>query len=270
MCTCTSTARSSRRSRRQTPDPTSAPPCRTAANHGFRASVGGLQRRLASGVCLRHQRPGDAGDQLARRLSERSGRPSARVPSVPWTRCRWQGGPLHVIGWAADPDTTVPIDVHVYLDGSFVSAATANGTRLDVGSALPGLGGLHGYDVVLPMPPVGHARVVRVRDQCLGHRGWKSLAGVSEGVDLVMTSQSRSLRALLATLVALVTVVTSATRVDAAAARSLRRAVLDGPAGDGRRQHDVDVGRHLQARVAGGLVASGDLLVPGRSYRDDA
>jgi hypothetical protein len=65
------------------------------------------------------------------------------------------GDTLHLFGWGADPETTNPIDVHTYVDGSFVNATTAAGDRPDVGKALPGLGNQHGFDAVLPMPTVG-------------------------------------------------------------------------------------------------------------------
>jgi hypothetical protein len=65
------------------------------------------------------------------------------------------GSSLHLLGWAADPDTPAPIVVHVYLDGSFVTAAPADGQRADVAAALPGLGAQHGYDVAVAMPVIG-------------------------------------------------------------------------------------------------------------------
>jgi hypothetical protein len=64
-------------------------------------------------------------------------------------------GQLHVIGWAADPETTAPIDVHVYVDGAFVVVAPAIGPRPDVALALPELGGAHGFDAAMPMPATG-------------------------------------------------------------------------------------------------------------------
>ena len=54
-----------------------------------------------------------------------------------------------VNGWAIDPDTNDPIAVHVYLDGAYAAAVSANQSRPDVGSAVPGYGDLHGYRTVL-------------------------------------------------------------------------------------------------------------------------
>jgi hypothetical protein len=58
-----------------------------------------------------------------------------------------------VRGWAIDPNTTAPIDVHVYLDGARVAILTANGLRADAGAANPGFGDNHGYSVQIPLTP---------------------------------------------------------------------------------------------------------------------
>jgi hypothetical protein len=57
---------------------------------------------------------------------------------------------VRVRGWAIDPDTASSIPVHVYVDGRFDRATTANASRPDVGAAFDGWGDAHGYDVVLP------------------------------------------------------------------------------------------------------------------------
>lgn len=64
-----------------------------------------------------------------------------------------QRGPsqVRVQGWAIDPDSTSPINVHVYVDGVWAGQATASVDRPDVGSAYPGFGSGHGYDVTLPI-----------------------------------------------------------------------------------------------------------------------
>ena len=51
---------------------------------------------------------------------------------------------MRLRGWAIDPDTTSPIDVHVYSDGAFVRAATAN---LAAGTEI------HGFDPI-PRPRI--------------------------------------------------------------------------------------------------------------------
>ncbi len=55
------------------------------------------------------------------------------------------GGKINVGGWAIDPDATGPIDVHVYVNGAFKGALTANSSRTDIGAAFPGYGADHGF-----------------------------------------------------------------------------------------------------------------------------
>lgn len=68
-------------------------------------------------------------------------------------------GQLRVAGWALDPDTTGPIDVHIYVDGRLASAGPAQTTRTDIGRAYPLHGADHGYDVTLDGLPGGVRRV---------------------------------------------------------------------------------------------------------------
>jgi hypothetical protein len=67
------------------------------------------------------------------------------------------GGVLHVQGWARDPDTTEPIQVHVYADGQLVAVGDASGSRPDVQAAKAGTdkpaGANHGFDVMVPVTP---------------------------------------------------------------------------------------------------------------------
>lgn len=67
------------------------------------------------------------------------------------------GGGIYVAGWALDPDTTNPIGVHVYVDGTGI-AWTANGSRPDVGRAY-GLGDLHGFSGTTPAAAPGPHQV---------------------------------------------------------------------------------------------------------------
>lgn len=57
---------------------------------------------------------------------------------------------VRLTGWALDPDTTDPISVDLYVDGSFLRRVTANASRPDVGAVFPGLGNNHGIDVTVP------------------------------------------------------------------------------------------------------------------------
>ncbi|GBE57240.1 hypothetical protein BMS3Abin01_00152 [bacterium BMS3Abin01] len=54
-------------------------------------------------------------------------------------------GRLDVGGWAIDPDTTDPIEVHIYVNGRWGGAFTAGGSRTDVGAVYPGYGDNHGF-----------------------------------------------------------------------------------------------------------------------------
>jgi hypothetical protein len=59
-------------------------------------------------------------------------------------------GGLRVAGWAADPDTASPIDVHVYVNGAGFVLGRADAGRPDVGLVHPSYGPGHGYDAVIP------------------------------------------------------------------------------------------------------------------------
>jgi hypothetical protein len=56
-------------------------------------------------------------------------------------------GRARIMGWALDPDTTAPIDVHVYVDGTLTAITTASLDRPDVGAAFPGMGNAHGFAI---------------------------------------------------------------------------------------------------------------------------
>ena len=55
------------------------------------------------------------------------------------------GAGVTVGGWALDRDTTSPITVHLYADGVFVEAITANTSRPDIAAHFPGYGADHGF-----------------------------------------------------------------------------------------------------------------------------
>jgi hypothetical protein len=65
------------------------------------------------------------------------------------------GGPgnVRVAGWAIDPETAAPIGVHVYVDGAFAGAATAAGSRPDVGAVHRPYGPVHGFDLTVRARP---------------------------------------------------------------------------------------------------------------------
>ena len=71
--------------------------------------------------------------------------PAARNPIGNLDAVRTTPEGIRVAGWALDPDTTGPLDIHLYVDGRFHSTATTNRTRYDVWRAHPAWGATRGY-----------------------------------------------------------------------------------------------------------------------------
>ena len=67
-----------------------------------------------------------------------------------------EAGGVRLQGWVIDPDSTGPVSVHVYVDGGWGGAYTADVDRPDVGTAYPWAGPTHGFDVTVPLPTGGH------------------------------------------------------------------------------------------------------------------
>jgi hypothetical protein len=66
---------------------------------------------------------------------------------------RATSGTVRLAGWTMDPDTPLALDVHVYVNGAFVVALPAAGSRPDVGAAYPQLGPNHGFDLTVAAGP---------------------------------------------------------------------------------------------------------------------
>ena len=62
----------------------------------------------------------------------------------------------HLQGWVADPDTSAPVDVHVYVDGNWAAATTASISRPDVVGALPLVGIRRGFALDVGMTSGTH------------------------------------------------------------------------------------------------------------------
>ena len=62
---------------------------------------------------------------------------------------------VNVAGWVIDPDTSDPVQVHVYVDGAAM-ALVADGSRPDVAAAFPGYGPSHGYAASFGASPGAH------------------------------------------------------------------------------------------------------------------
>lgn len=65
-------------------------------------------------------------------------------------------GGIKVAGWAIDPDTASPIDVHVYVDGTFGGVIQAKNKRSELASLFASWGGDHGYEASLAAPSGSH------------------------------------------------------------------------------------------------------------------
>jgi len=65
---------------------------------------------------------------------------------------------IEVSGWAIDPDTSAPIEVHVYTDAGGVNIGPASADRPDVGAyfATQGYGSDHGFHAFIPASPGWH------------------------------------------------------------------------------------------------------------------
>jgi hypothetical protein len=83
------------------------------------------------------------------------------VASAPFGRLEVvarEAGGVRVRGWAIDPSTAAPIDVHVQVDGTTVGAARADLVRPDVARVNEPYGPAHGFELVVPVP-TGRAQV---------------------------------------------------------------------------------------------------------------
>ena len=63
---------------------------------------------------------------------------------------------VNVAGWALDPDSTAPLDIHIYVDGRWGRAAVADAPRPDVERVFPGAGPNRGYATTLAVTPGRH------------------------------------------------------------------------------------------------------------------
>lgn len=89
-----------------------------------------------------------------------------------------QVGGFRVSGWAIDPDTTSPTQVHVYING-VGHVVTANRSRPDVANVYPDSGANHGFSMRLPAAP-GAANVCIYAINTAG-RGQNRLIGCRQG-----------------------------------------------------------------------------------------
>lgn len=115
--------------------------------HGFDTTIPaavGTRR-----VCLRMVNIGGGSDVLmgCRTVTVRAANPVGALDAV-----NASSTGVYVAGWTRDPDTTSPIDVHVYAN-AIGTPWTANQPRPDVQAAAPGVAGPnHGFSGTIPLP----------------------------------------------------------------------------------------------------------------------
>ncbi|MEP7794735.1 hypothetical protein ABKW26_12995, partial [Sanguibacter sp. 25GB23B1] len=74
---------------------------------------------------------------------------------------------IQLRGWVLDPDTTDPIDIHVYV-GSTVTPVRAELPRPDVDTYYA-KGADHGYDITIPTKPGTHNVCIYAINNVTGH-----------------------------------------------------------------------------------------------------
>jgi hypothetical protein len=123
----------------------------SGSHHGFDVEI----RDVAPGahsVCAYGITVGEGGNTLL-------GCRNATVSATPFGRldvARMEYGKLRVRGWAIDPDTDNPIQVHIYDNGrGLANLGAANVDRPDVGQRY-GRGSRHGFDALLTVAPGNH------------------------------------------------------------------------------------------------------------------
>ena len=104
--------------------------------------------------------------------------PKPPVPYGELESVRSALGTVAVRGWALDAETTDPVRVHVYVDGAWATAATADLRRSDVAAAHPGTGSAHGYDLRLTLAEGAHKVCVHALN-APGTAGTNALLGCS-------------------------------------------------------------------------------------------
>ena len=65
-------------------------------------------------------------------------------------------GSVAFSGWSLDPNTTDPISVQIFVDGTLASTVTADVSRPDIAAANPGSGPLHGFNGSTPVSDGPH------------------------------------------------------------------------------------------------------------------
>lgn len=120
-------------------------------NHGFGASIPADPG--VNNVCVWAKNVGAGSDlKLAcQNVTVPNGDPSGQVKELWGTP-----GSISAWGWAADPETSDPIDLHVRVDGTQWHVVRANSPYPAMPSPMPGVGLDHGFGMRLPATPGTH------------------------------------------------------------------------------------------------------------------
>ena len=134
------------------PDVAAAVP-KAGPNHGYDAVVNGVAYGSHQ-VCTYaiNETANATNTRLGcKTVALQAGLPVGRLESVTGGT-----GTVRAVGWAIDPDTTGPIEVHVYVDGVGRVAALADVARPDIAALYPTYGPAHGFDVTVPVSAGNH------------------------------------------------------------------------------------------------------------------
>jgi ribosomal protein S9 len=80
----------------------------------------------------------------------------AHVPFGDFESMKFVLGGVSITGWGLDPDTSDPLQMHVYVDGAYNSTISATGYRSDVASLSPDYGTQRGFSEILPLSSATH------------------------------------------------------------------------------------------------------------------
>jgi hypothetical protein len=128
-------------------------------NHGFAETIswsGGAHQVCAAAL----NAPGSAGVDASIGCIMTTGAPFGSFEtfflggSGPNSAPVGPGGATNVVGWAIDPDTTGPVPIAVFLDGTLIAyTPAADMVRNDVAAAYPIYGAAHGFNMPITVPP---------------------------------------------------------------------------------------------------------------------
>jgi hypothetical protein len=133
-------------------------------DHGFDFYVGGVVAGTHP-VRVYAINAGGGGNPLlgSAQVTVRSGQPFGSFDIA----SRVSGG-VRVAGWAIDPDSSGPVEIHAYVDGRWAGSGSADRSRSDVGTRYPGYGPNHGFDFTVAAAPGGHSVCVYAINQGAG------------------------------------------------------------------------------------------------------